>query len=148
MPLSAAEASEDPLDFLASVSDKIDGFLYRCRNDAHYTMLRLTSGFDRMLGRSSAGMVLVGQSFANLIHKDDIDLVRSAIEKALAENRRWRVLYRLMHQQGHWVWAYETGGGVRDAKGELRFLDGVILDVSHFDDCLTAQTRQIAADLT
>ena len=147
MPLSTLDVDQDPLDFLASVSDKIDGFLYRCRNDAHYTMLRLTSGFDRMLGRSSAGMVLAGQSFAELVHSEDINLMRAAIDRALAEDQRWRLVYRLRHQEGHWVWVYETGGGVRDASGAILFLDGVITDVSQFDTCLAAQQHNIAADL-
>jgi PAS domain S-box-containing protein len=147
MALHAADAAQDPLDFLASVSDKIDGFLYRCRNDAHYTMLRMTSGFDRMLGRSSAAMVLAGQSFADLIHSEDIQVIRTAIDRALQHDRRWRLVYRLRHQDGHWVWVYETGGGVRGANGELLFLDGVITDVSQFDTCLAAQQHNIAADL-
>jgi PAS domain S-box-containing protein len=147
MTLFAADTAQDPLDFLASVADKIDGFLYRCRNDERYTMLRLTSGFDRMLGRSSAGMVLAGQSFAELIHSEDINVIRTAIDRAVAQDRRWRLVYRLRHQEGHWVWVYETGGGVRGPDGKLMFLDGVILDVSQFDTCLAAQAHNIATDL-
>jgi PAS domain-containing protein len=136
-----------PLDFLASVSDKIDGFLYRCLNNPDYTMLRLTSGFDRMFARSGAEMVLDQKSFADLIHYEDLDIIRPAIDRALAEDRRWRIAYRFRHHDGRWIWVYETGGGVRDPEtGEIKYLDGVVLDVSQFEACLAAKGNDIAAD--
>lgn len=141
-----ATATPDPFDFIASVADKIDGFLYRCLNDRNYTMLRLTSGFDRMLSRSCAEMVLSKKSFASLIHPEDIEIIRGAVDRALEQDRRWRLAYRLQHSDDHWVWVYETGGGVRDpASGEVKYLDGVVLDVSQFDECLAAKLDVTAA---
>jgi hypothetical protein len=83
----------DPREFLASVSDKIEGFFYRCRNDADYTMLHLSSGFDRMLGRASADLVVRGSSFANLVHPDDLAQCVRKIDAALELRKRWRVSY-------------------------------------------------------
>ncbi|MEJ0058139.1 MAG: PAS domain-containing protein [Terricaulis sp.] len=143
------QLTSDPLDFLASVSDKIDGFLYRCLNNSDYTMLRLTSGFDRMFERSSAEMVLSQQSFANLIHWEDLEVIRVAVERALKEDRRWRIAYRFRHANERWIWVYETGGGVRDpATGKIEYLDGVVLDVNQFEECLAAKGRNLAADFT
>src|SRR5688572_1968305 len=133
-------ATPDPFDFIASVADKIDGFLYRCLNDPTYTMLRLTSGFDRMLDRSSAEMVLAKRSFAGLIHPEDVEIIRGAVDRAIELDKRWRLAYRLQHKDDHWVWVYETGGAARDpVTGAIKFLDGVVLDVSQFDECLAAK---------
>lgn len=120
----------EPLDFLASLSDKIEGFFYRCLNDKNYTMLRLTSGFDRMLGRSSADLVLGKRSFTDLVHPDDRAAMFQMIDRSLGLQERWRVGYRLQTIQGDYVKAFETGGGVYDQKsGKLLYLDGVILDM-------------------
>ncbi len=146
--LRPSSHAADPVDFLASVSDKIDGFLYRCLNDRNYTMLRLTSGFDRMFARSSAEMVIGRKSFAGLIHPEDVEIIRGAVDRAVAQERRWRLAYRLLHADDRWVWVYETGGGVTDPEtGAVKYLDGVVLDVSQFDDCLDARARDIAADM-
>jgi PAS domain-containing protein len=135
------------LDFLASVSDKIDGFLYRCHNNPDYTMLRLTSGFDRMFERSSADMVLNKRSFASLIHDADLPVIAGAVNRALAAGRRWRIAYRFRHKDNSWIWVYETGGGVIDPDtGAVRYLDGVVQDISQFSACLDAQAHDIAVD--
>ncbi len=148
MATPALATSADPIDFLASVSDKIDGFLYRCLNNRDYTMLRLTSGYDRLFDRSSAEMVLGKKSFSSLIHEDDVEIIRGAVDRALTSGRRWRVVYRLRHADDRWLWVYETGGGVTDpGTGEVKYLDGVVLDVSQFDDCLAAKASEIAADM-
>jgi len=140
--------TDDPAEFLASVADKIDGFLYRCLNDEDYTMLRLTSGFDRLFGRSSAGMVVEKRSFAKLIEPGDLKILRGAIDRAIAADRRWRVLYRFQHADGRWLWVYETGGGVRDkASGQVKYLDGVVLDISQFDSWVSAEMHDVAIDL-
>lgn len=145
MPVLAPTTTADPLDFLASVSDKIDGFLYRCLNNRDYTMLRLTSGFDRMFARPSAEMVLAKRSFANLIHESDLPIIRGAVDRAIELNRRWRIVYRFLHADDRWVWVYESGGGVRDPlTDEVKFLDGVVLDVNQFDECLAAKAGDIA----
>ena len=41
-----------PIDtpFLDSVVGRMNGFLYRCRADKEFTMLELTSGFERGFG--------------------------------------------------------------------------------------------------
>lgn len=147
MQLTAATlAPADPLDFLASVADKIDGFLYRCLNNRDYTMLRLTSGFDRMFDRSSAEMVLGRKSFAGLIHPDDVEIIRGAVNRALSLDHRWRLAYRMRHADESWVWVYETGGGIRDPiSGAVQYLDGVVLNVHQFDECLAAKLENTAA---
>lgn len=126
-PLPAA----DPQEFLASLSDKIEGFFYRCLNDADYTMLQLSSGFDRMLGRSGADLIKERRSYSELTHGEDIRRVMREIDAALFEKRSWRIVYRLRRADEVYVPVLETGGGVFDpVSGELLYLDGVVLDLN------------------
>jgi PAS domain-containing protein len=121
--------SEYPNEFFASVAARIEGFFYRCLNDRDYTMLRLTSGFDRVLGYSSADFVNARHSFAALIHPDELPGVYGAIEDALARKANWLLTYRLRTSKGRYVQVRESGAGVRDPKtGEVMYLDGVIVD--------------------
>ncbi|MET0181428.1 MAG: PAS domain-containing protein [Caulobacterales bacterium] len=121
----------DARGFLASLSNKIEGFFYRCLNDADYTMLYLSGGFDRMLGRSGADLVKSRSSYSELTHGNDLRRVMREIDSALDEHRSWRVVYRLRRADETYIPVLETGGGVFDPKtGELKYLDGVILDLN------------------
>jgi PAS domain S-box-containing protein len=92
-------------------------------------------------------MVLRKLSFASLIHPDDLEIIRGAVNRAVERDRRWRITYRMRHNDGGWIWVYETGGGVRDPdSGALAYLDGVVLDVSQFQPCLDAMARNAAFD--
>lgn len=112
-----------------SISDKIDGFFYRCLNDKDFTMVHLSAGFTPLLGYDAEWFISTRQSFANLTHPDDLPRVDAAVSEALAAKRNWRLSYRLKDKHGVYKPVLETGGGFIDPKtGQLAYLDGVILD--------------------
>ena len=126
---TALDVDDDPLDFLATVSDRIDGFLYRALNDRDYTMLRVSSGFERMLGLSSREWVVRGLSFTDLIHPDDRAHVAKVVDRAIETHARWKLNYRLRAANGEYVPVFETGGtSIDPATGEVN-LYGVIVDM-------------------
>jgi PAS domain S-box-containing protein len=116
--------------FLESVLGRMNGFLYRCRADKEFTMLELTSGFERCFGIPAAE-ILGNQvrSFASLIHPDDSLLVDEAVVKGLELRQNWNVNYRLRHAAGHYIWVHEDGGGVWDESNAVAFLEGAVFDM-------------------
>jgi PAS domain S-box-containing protein len=126
-------------EFLESVLARMNGFLYRCRADKEFTMLELTSGFERCFG-FNATEVLGNQvrSFASLIHPDDGAFVDEAVVKGLEQRQNWNINYRLRHALGHYVWVHEDGGGVWDETDQVAYLEGAVFDMNQLYASLQA----------
>ncbi len=111
-----------------SIIDRMDGFLYRCRNDKAYSMMfmagdvRLLTGFD-----ATAFTGPECRSYTGLTHPDDLDAVYAAVDAAVAHHTNWNVDYRICRPNGSDGWVHEIGGGVYDG-AELLYLEGVVID--------------------
>jgi len=136
--MSLSLASEAP--FLDSVLGRMNGFLYRCRADKEFTMLELTSGFERCFG-FPASDVLENRvrSFASLIHPDDSEAVDLAVVRGLEQRTNWNINYRLRHAAGHYVWVHEDGGGVWNGADTVAYLEGAVFDMNHLYASLQSQ---------
>lgn len=131
--------------FLESVLARMNGFLYRCRADKEFTMLELTSGFERHFG-ISADEILNNRvrSFASLIHPDDAPAVDLAVVQGLQQRRNWNINYRLRHAEGYYVWVHEDGGGVWNQSDELIYLEGAVFDMNQLYASLNSQFSEAA----
>lgn len=126
--------------FLESVLGRMNGFLYRCRADKEFTMLELTSGFQRCFGFDTSEILDNRvRSFASLIHPDDSAAVDLAVVEGLEQRQNWTINYRLMHAAGYYVWVHEDGGGVWDENDALAFLEGAVFDMHHLYASLQSQ---------
>lgn len=68
--------------------------------------------------------------FKELIHPDDVDLMRTA-ERVLSEGlTHIDQIYRMQHADGHWVWVRARGQAVYTAPGETPHLVGICIDIS------------------
>lgn len=140
-----SEALDINTPFLDSVLGRMNGFLYRCKADKEFTMLELTSGFERCFGIDAAEILdNRGRSFASLIHPDDSAAVDEAVVRGLQQRQNWNINYRLQHAAGHYVWVHEDGGGVWDAAGEVAFLEGAVFDMHHLYASLQTQLERIS----
>lgn len=126
--------------FLESVLARMNGFLYRCRADKEFTMMELTSGFERHFG-ISADEILNNRvrSFASLIHPDDAEAVDTAVVVGLEQRKNWNINYRLRHAAGHYIWVHEDGGGVWNQADSLIYLEGAVFDMNQLYASLNAQ---------
>jgi len=116
---------------LLSITGRMDGFLYRCRNDADYTMLYISEGIERVSGypaREIIGNKLL--SFTAMIYPPDLDLVNAAVDKGVRARDNWNVVYRIVDKTGAPIWVREIGGGVFDEEGRLEFLEGFVIDIT------------------
>src|SRR4051794_35847067 len=107
---------------LLSITGRMDGFLYRCRNDEYYTMLYISEGIERVSGHAATD--LIGNkvcTFTSMIYSEDLPAVTAAVDEALAAHTNWNIVYRVMPREGVPIWVREIGGGVFSAKGDLEF---------------------------
>lgn len=111
-----------------SIINRMNGFLYRCRNDKAYSMMfmlgdvRLLTGYDSLTFTGPEC-----RSYTGLTHPDDLESVYAAVDAALATRSNWGVDYRIKRADGSEIWVHEIGGGVYDGT-ELLYLEGVVID--------------------
>lgn len=132
------------MDFQNSVLGRMNGFLYRCRADENYTMLEMTDGVMRVFGYPIDE--IVGnrvRTFTSIMCEDDVPRMDEAVGAALETRTNWTIEYRIRHNQGHYIWVTETGGGVWDDDGSLLYLEGSIVNIESFYQRLDAQTAEM-----
>jgi PAS domain S-box-containing protein len=108
----------------------LPGVVYRCRNDADWSMMYMSSGVEALTGYPPHELVdNRTRTFASLIHPDDLPATY-AVAEALANQLPFELTYRIRHAQGHWLWVREKGRGAYDSAGQLLHLGGFIWDVT------------------
>jgi PAS domain S-box-containing protein len=116
---------------IESVASRLNGFFYRCQNDAGYTMLFMTDGIDTMTGYPASDFINNRvRTFTSVVHPKDIPHVDASVGGAVEKRAKWEIDYRLVKRDGHPLWIHESGAGVFDDQGQLMFLEGVCIDIS------------------
>jgi len=117
-------------DQYQSLVNNIPGTSYRCLYDQDWTMLYMSSDVDNITGYPSSDFINNKvRTYGSLIYKDDNEndeIIKAAIEKG----ETWDVEYRVMHSDGSVRWVHEKGRGVSDDKGNVAYIDGLILDIT------------------
>lgn len=143
----AASAADAELGALLSITRRMNGFLYRCQNDASYTMLYMTDGITPLTDYPAGDFIGNRvRAFTSITHPDDLGAVDKAVGAALEAKGNWDIDYRLVSRSGKAVWINEIGGGVFDDHGELQFLEGCIVSIAD-RKALEVQNRQVVDHL-
>ncbi len=109
----------------------LDGMVYRCRDDADWTMEFVSEGCARLTGYAPEDLLLNGHvSYEELTYPDDRDPVREVIHAAVEQGRRFQVEYRIQHADGRIRWVWEHGVGVRDENGRVVAIEGIVEDIT------------------
>jgi PAS domain S-box-containing protein len=120
----------DELETLRGIGRRIDGYLYRCRNDEHLTCLYMSESVQNLTGYPAADFLgNVRRSIMSLTPQEDVERLSLEAEKALAERRGWQVCYRVIHRDGRELWVQESAAGVFDEHGTLQFLEGFVFNI-------------------
>ncbi len=116
---------------LQSMINNFPGAVYRCRNDARWSMLFLSDTVTDLTGHHSSEFFGdQALSFTDITHADDVQRIYDEVQQALAEHRSFELVYRMQHEQGHWIFVQEVGSGVYGSTGELKYIDGFIWDIT------------------
>ncbi len=111
--------------------ENIPGAVYRCAADETWTMQFLSDDIEEITGYPAAEFLgNAVRSYASVIHPDDREAVERAVADAIAADRHFVIDYRIVTARGDTRWVYEQGQPVRGGKGELLWLDGVIIDIT------------------
>jgi PAS domain S-box-containing protein len=116
---------------IESVASRLNGFFYRCQNDAGYTMLFMTEGIETLTGYPVNDFLNNRvRTFTSIVDPQDGAAVDAAVGAGVEKRAKWEIDYRLIKRDGHPLWIHESGAGIFDDNGQLLFLEGVCIDIS------------------
>lgn len=114
-----------------SMLENLPGVVYRCINDAHWTMLFISDEVEKLTGYPAKQFIRnKAVSFEKITYPGDRLSNRIAVETELANHARFSVEYRIRHANGQLRWVQELGRGIFDQNNKLLFIDGFIWDIT------------------
>ena len=137
---------------MATLARNLPGMVYRCRNDADWTMETCSEGCRDLTGYEPDD--LIGNrniSYASLIHKDDSEMVWREVQATIRESRPFQLTYRIRTASGDDKWVWEQGCAVPAADGNIH-LEGFVTDITERklaeDQLRQAQKMEVVGQLT
>jgi diguanylate cyclase (GGDEF)-like protein/PAS domain S-box-containing protein len=123
-----------PLDvtrLLTTITDNLVGMVYRARSDAIWTMEYVSEGCHKLTGYRPDELVFGNRvSYDQITLPEDREHVSRTIHTALATSQDFDVEYRIRRADGRVCWVLERGVGLRDAQGQLAWIEGFIQDIT------------------
>lgn len=123
--LSRAQHQEQQFKALA---ENIPGVVYITRLSPQYKCLYISSQVEHLTGYSAEAFLDDQLNIKDLMHPDDIEVVRKDYKAALENQKAYQFVYRLRHRQGHYIWIEEHGIALKQEESIV--LEGVIFDIS------------------
>ena len=130
-------------EFLRRLLRQLPGMAYRCRNDASWTMEFVSPGCRALTGFAPED--LIGDAvvaYVDLIHPDDRQAVRAAVDDALVRGASFQVAYRIRRVDGRERRVWEQGSAVVDEQGRVEALEGFIYDITDETELATRAAQR------
>lgn len=125
----------------------IPGAVYRCLPNENWTMEFLSNGIEAMIGYPATRFLgREAVPFGDIIHPDDHRDLRTSLAQLTPSQPTYNDEYRLIRSDGKVCWIYEQGTGIFGEDGQLRYLEGVMIDVTDrklADQALEQERQQL-----
>lgn len=132
--ITARKAMEESLrereQQYASLIRNIPGAAFRCLPSRQWEVLFVSDAIEQISGWPASAFGANGMDLAAIIHEDDREQVFQKVMAALDARTGYVIEYRVQCRDGSLRWVWESGGGIFDEQGAIRWIDGVIVDIS------------------
>lgn len=116
---------------LSTLLANLEGMVYRCRLDAHWTMEFVSEGCFALTGYTEEDLLFNSRiSYDQITHPDDRQHVRDTILEAVQNNRRFDIEYRIVRADGSIRHVWERGTNISHDSKAWDILEGFIQDVT------------------
>jgi PAS domain S-box-containing protein len=123
------EAHHEGAD-LYDLVNRLPGAVYRCTYDTAWKSIYMGEGFKQICDLDPQSLDPAGRSFKEVVHPDDLDRIREAVGMAVKKHSYYRVEYRIQSDDGKTRWVQDNGRPSFNDDGSVRWLDGILLDVT------------------
>jgi diguanylate cyclase (GGDEF)-like protein/PAS domain S-box-containing protein len=115
---------------LDDLADILDGMVFRCALDEHWTLYLLSGACERLTGYTPGELLTARSiSFEQIIHPEDRRRVRDEVLAAVAKDGRYNIEYRIVAKDGTEKFVRERGAYLVDEFGD-QMLEGFVEDIS------------------
>lgn len=115
----------------AALPKELPGAVYRCRNDADWTVEFISDGCLALTGYRADE--LTGSrvtSLGALMHPGDAAAVWEKCQASLAARQPCSNEYRILHRTGETRWVWDQAHGVYSPGGGLLHIEGLLMDIT------------------
>ncbi|MBT3201389.1 MAG: PAS domain-containing protein [Phycisphaerales bacterium] len=110
----------------------IPGVSYRCKCNEEWSMEFISDEIETLSGYPATDFLHNAvRSYASIIHPEDRPNSDKIAQEAIDKKEKFELEYRIIASDGTILWVYEKGQGIFDEQGKVRFLDGVIIDITN-----------------
>lgn len=116
---------------LNDIAANLPGFVYRVKNDDKWTALNISKGCEHLTGYSPHEFLDGPQiCLGDLILPEYAEYLRRSVAEAMDRNDIFDVEYEIRDRDGVVRWVLERGRAVLDAHGTVRFIEGLVVDIT------------------
>ena len=108
----------------------LPGAAFRCLWDAHWTALFVSPRIRDITGWEAEDFLQGRKTIGELLHSGDEGETDAYLQRALERRESWDIRYRMRHRDGSWRWVSEVATPIFDAAGQVRWIDGILVDVT------------------
>ena len=125
---------------LETLVSNLPGMVYRCQNDANWSIYYISKGCFPLTGYSKDDFINNQNiTYNDIIHPEDQQPIWDQVQAALTLFKPFELYYRIITKDRITKWVWEQGQGVFDDNNQLLALEGYILDIT--------QTKQLQMEL-
>lgn len=127
----AIEALRENERMVSTLMGNLPGAVYRCRVDDPPEMEFISEGCRELTGHDAED--LTGNktlAFGTLIHPEDQERVRQAIQDAVLTHDHFETTYRILVPGGGEKWIWDHGQAIPGEDGSARHIEGFMTDVT------------------
>jgi PAS domain S-box-containing protein len=129
--LTAKQLAEESETKFRILVDNVPGVIFRCINDPSWTMIYISHAIEEIVGYPETDFLNDNiRTFNSIIHPDYRVEVNSTIQKSVTERESYSISYQVVCSNQSVKWVREIGQGVYDKDGKLKYIDGVITDIT------------------
>lgn len=130
-PVTSAAHADTKIHLLGALLANMEGMIYRCRIDEHWTMEYVSPGCLELTGYQPEDLLLNSRiSYDELTLPEDREMVHQVITDAIARQTRFVLEYRITKADGEVRWVGERGMAVTDPANGRAVLEGFIQDIN------------------
>lgn len=107
------------------------GIHYRCAYDENWTMEYISDEIERLWGYKASDFIRNKvRTFTSIVLPEDVKNVADKINMSISTKEPYSFEYRVIDSKNTVRWVLENGRVILDNKGNIKWLDGVILDIT------------------
>jgi PAS domain S-box-containing protein len=127
---AAEEGLREKQRQMNSVLSQLPGLAYRCLPDEQWTALYVAGRFRPIAGVDPEDLVIKRPPYTEMMHPDDREPSRRRVFDALARRQPYETEHRIFDREGNIKWILSRGQGIYAEDGSLRFLEGLLIDIT------------------